>query len=151
MTRVEGRDPLVRADEIAVHLDAVLRPEARARHLGVARGTLCIMTARYVEVPVAVEIRASPPPDDFAPWDHVVEASLDVPSGCIAVHGPTDYFPEAPRIPIEPGTYRARMYFGGICTVSVDGLDGEDHYRVALWPAPTEAPKVLYTQGSGEW
>jgi transposase len=50
--------------------------EARARHLGVAYGTLCIHTAREFTVPVTIQIRASPPPDDFAQWDRVVEARV---------------------------------------------------------------------------
>jgi len=65
LTAVEGRDPLVRAEEIAAHVAAVLSPEAFARHLGVAHGTLCILTGRYVEVPVTVQIREAAPADDF--------------------------------------------------------------------------------------
>jgi hypothetical protein len=74
-----------------------------------------------------------------------VEANRDVPSSCIAVHGPTDYFADAPRIAMAPGAYRARVYYGGIATVSADELEGEDHYRVELWPEPesSAAPIVL--------
>lgn len=73
-----------------------------------------------------------------------MEASLDVPSGCIAVHGPTDYWPEAPRIAVAPGTYRACVFYGGMSTVSADELEGEDHYRVERWPelGPSTTPAV---------
>lgn len=152
LTRVKGRDELVRAEEIDAHVATVLSAEAHARHLGLARGTLCILTARYDEVPVTVEISHAPPPqDDFHLWDQVVEASLEIPPGCIAVHGPMDYWPEVPRIAVAPGTYQARVYFGGVYTVGADETDGEDHYRVALWPAPAAPPKVLHSQGTGRW
>lgn len=151
LTRVKGRDELVRAEEIDAHIATLLSPEAHARHLGVARGTLCILTARYDVVPVTVEIWHASPQDDFDRWDHVVEASLEIASGCIAVHGPWDYWPEVPRIAVAPGVYRARVYFGGVYTVSADEFDGEDHYRVALWPAPAAPPKVLHSRGTGTW
>jgi hypothetical protein len=152
LTRVEGRDPHRRSEEIAAHVAVVLSPEAFARQLGVARGTLCILTARYVDVPVTVQIQASAPTDDFAPWDRVVEASLEVPSGCIAVHGPTDFFLDVPRITVAPGSYRARVYYGGLATVSADELEGADHYRIELWPEPAARaapmPSVLHTRAS---
>ena len=30
--------------------------------------------------------------------------------------------------------YRARIYYGGLNSLSEDGLEGDDHYRVVLWP-----------------
>jgi hypothetical protein len=154
LTRVEGRDSNARANEIGMHVQAVLSPDAYARHLGVAHATLCILTARYVTVPLDVEIRAGPPgPEDFAGWDHVVEASLDLPSGCLVVRGPTDGPDEEHRIGLARGLYRARVYYGGVYTVSADELDGEDHYRVALWleAGPAVRPIVLHSGGSGRW
>ena len=29
--------------------------------------------------------------------------------------------------------YRARIYYGDLNSLSDDGLDGDDHYKVALW------------------
>jgi hypothetical protein len=42
--------------------------------------------------------------------------------------------PSAPRIAVAPGVYRARVSYGGLATVSADEMEGEDHYRVELWP-----------------
>ena len=54
-------------------------------------------------------------------------------------------------IAIPPDTYRARVYAGGIETVDEYMQDGEDHYRVVLWPAPHAAPALLYTAIDPPW
>jgi hypothetical protein len=142
-------------DQRVAALDAwvaqLLNEQARIRHLGVAPGVICILTARNMTVPVKVEVYTQAPPSDVEGWDQVVEASLEVPSGCLVVLGCTDYLPDAPRIAVEPGTYRARVYFGGIDTLSSDGLEGADHYQVALWPAPASEPVILLAKDGGAW
>jgi hypothetical protein len=72
-----------------------------------------------------------------------VEASINISSGRVVIAGCTDYFPDAIRIPVEPGTYRVRIYYGGLASISEDGLEGEDHYQVVLWPEKYSAPKIL--------
>ena len=42
-----------------------------------------------------------------------------------------------------PGRYRVRASFGGLATLSADGLDGDDHYHLQLWPATTGTVDVL--------
>lgn len=54
-----------------------------------------------------------------------------------------DYFPEAKHLPVSPGSYRVRVYYGGLNTLSADGLDGEDYYQVVLWPEKYRSPAVL--------
>lgn len=140
-----------RAEEIADAVALLLDPPAFARHLGVYPGVLCILTARNMDVPLTVEVYDTAPQDDLTDWDHVVEASLDVPSGCIRVSGGDGMFEASPEIRLAAGVYRARVYFGGIYTISNDGLDGSDHYRVVLWPGAPADPVVLHTAGSGGW
>ena len=110
-------------------------PEAVARDLAVAPGTRGIGTVRNATVPVVVEITDNKPDDDFNSWDQVTECSIEVTSGRLVVAGCTDYFPDAARIDVPPGSYRARIYSGNLNSLSDDGLDGDDHYRVALWNA----------------
>jgi len=43
----------------------------------------------------------------------------------------------------RPGWHRLRIYYGGLHTVSADGLGEDDHYQVVLWPAPASEPKTL--------
>jgi hypothetical protein len=117
--------------------------EVVVRMLAVASGTIGIGTVRNMEVPVIVEVRESKPKDEFASWDHVAECSIDVPSGRLDVAGCTDYFPDAARIELSPGCYRARVSYGGLDTLSEDGLEGNDRYEVVLWPAPSGEVRVL--------
>ena len=124
----------------------LLSQEARERHVGVAAGCVCLLTARAMPVPVEVIIAGEAPSTDFTGWDRVVEASLDLPSGCLVIHGVSEYFPAAPRLALEPGTYRVRASFGGLDTVSPDALEGADHYRVVLWPAKAAEPVILYVK-----
>jgi hypothetical protein len=118
--------------------------EAVDNLLALAPGTIGVGTARNMTVPVTVEILASQPEnEDFSEWDMVNECSIDVPTGQIVIAGCTEYFPDAARIKAAPGTYRAKIYYGKLETLSDDGLEGEDNYRVVLWPGESIKPKVL--------
>jgi hypothetical protein len=121
------------------------------RMLALAPGTIGVGTVRNTTVPVVVEVSKSEPMEDISPWDHVNECSIDLPSGQIVVAGCTDYFPDAARIKVSPGCYRARLFYGDLDTLSKDGLDGKDHYKVALWPALSgEAVVIKQRQGLKE-
>ena len=114
--------------------------DAVAQLLAVAHGVVGVGTARNMDVPVEVEVVDHAPIDDLLGWDRVNECTLEVPSGQIVIAGCTDYWPDATRIPVTQGTYRARVYYGELDSVSEDGMDGADHYRIALWPAPAVLP-----------
>jgi len=131
-------------DEAAVgNLSESWTEEATTRLLALAPGTIGIGTVRNMDVPVALEIHDQEPDDDSSEWDQVVEAELSVASGRIVVAGCTDYFPDAKRVELSPGNYRARVSYGGLDTLSGDGLSGEDHYRVQLWSAPPAPVRVV--------
>src|SRR5262245_31348180 len=109
--------------------------EATDNLLALAPGTIGVGTARNMDVPVTVQILDAAPTDkNFFEWDQVNECSIEAPSGSIVIAGCTDYFPDAARIPVEPGTYRARIYYGKLDALSEDGLEGNDHYKIVLWP-----------------
>ena len=131
-------------DEAATgDLSQTWNKEATERLLAVAPATIGIGTVRNTNVPVTLEIRADEPDDDSAEWDHVVEASLDVESGRIVVAGCTDYFPDATRIEVAPGSYRVRASYGALNTLSEDALSGDDRYRLQLWPATAINVRIL--------
>jgi hypothetical protein len=90
-------------------------------------------------VQVTVELASVSPDDSGAQWDRVVEASLEVPSGPLAIDGCTNYRPESsPHIEVAPGTYRVRVLYA-----AQDSLE-HDWYRFVLWPrAPYAAPSVI--------
>jgi hypothetical protein len=117
--------------------------EAVDRLLALAPGTVGVGTVRNVGVPVTIEVLDREPSVDAEKFDHVVECSIAVESGCIVAAGCTDYFSEAARIKVRPGSYRVRVYFEGLDSLSADGLRGNDRYHLQLWPAPTRPIAVL--------
>jgi hypothetical protein len=117
--------------------------QATADLLALAPGTIGIGTVRNMDVPVVIEVDDSEPVIDLDAWDQVVDCSIEAPSGQLVVAGCTDYFPDAKRIEVVPGPYRARIFYGALDTLSADGLDGSDHYRISLWLHPVEAPRFL--------
>ena len=108
------------------------------RHLAVADGIIAVGTVGYTDVPVVLELWDEEPPLDADSWDHVVDASLDVRSGLLAL---ADVSGEA-REPLEvaPGVYRVRTAAAGLD--GADEMDGGDRYRVQLWLAPAAEPEV---------
>ena len=78
----------------------------------VTPGTITVGTVRPMDVPVTIEIHDSEPTDDFALWEHINECSMNISSGKIVVAGCTEYFPDAARISVEAGNYRAKILYG---------------------------------------
>jgi hypothetical protein len=111
---------------------------------------IAVGTVRNMMVPLTIDVRETAPDDDLSNWDHVAECSFEVASGRIIVLGCTDDIVTASRISVEPGTYRARVYGGGFATLSANGLEGDDRYRVVLWPGPRRDAVVLkrWVQGA---
>lgn len=131
--------------------------EANARRLAITRDLLGIGTGVCDDIPIEVEIRKEAPrSDDFAVWSHVVEASIDLPTGRLAIDDCVDFRPESdprlssktyrsPHITIPPGKYRVRVLYGGLNEENMIKEFGEhdEHYRLILWPAPFAEPIVL--------
>lgn len=117
--------------------------QATSDLLALAPQIIGVGTVREMNVPATIEIHDSEPKEDAISWEQINECSIEIPSGKIVVAGCTDYFPDAARILVEPGTYRARIYYGDLDTLSEDGLDGNDKYKIALWRDEAVEPKVL--------
>jgi hypothetical protein len=111
-----------------------------------SKGAIAISTVRNMYVPVLIAIMKSGDFDDtisLDSWDHVVECSIEVLSDNLVVFGATDYYPDAPRIKIQPATYRAKIYYGGLSTLSENGLTGNDAYCIVLYPGSPISPRVI--------
>lgn len=107
--------------------------EAYKKMIVASDDALAVSTMRNMDVPVEVVVNDGKPsvvPDD---WDHIVQCNLGIPSGSLVVRGVSDYLPDAARIELESGQYTAWVLYGGLNTVSDDGLDGEDKYKIILW------------------
>jgi hypothetical protein len=134
----------IQDDEISCgDLSEAWSDEAMSRMLAVAPRAVGIGTVRNVNVPVSINLLAEEPQEPFTAYDHVTECSLEVKTGRIVVAGCTDYFPGAVRVGTAPGVYRVRAYYSGLASVSKDGLEGSDSYRLDLWPSTATAPRVL--------
>lgn len=108
-----------------------------------------IQPERNMTVPVELEILNFAPEEDSKDWDHIAEASLDLPSGKLQIEeccGETK-----DTLILHSGSYRIRAFYGGLDTLSFDGLEGDDHYKIVMWQAPFEDVKVLkeYKNGHG--
>ena len=120
--------------------DLVWDGQGLERHLGVSDGIVAVGTIGYTFLPVSVEVWDEVPALDLETWDHVGEASLDVRSGRLGLHGvegPSDLAPLA----VTAGWYRVRASTAGLD--GADEMDGGDRFRVQLWPAAPADPEVL--------
>lgn len=106
-------------------------------------GLIAVSTARDMEVPLEIVLADAAPDLYLDAWDHVVSCSIALPSGRLVVMGCTDDISTAARLSLPPGTYRARVMFAGLDTLSEDGLDGDDHYRVELWPGAAQTLSIV--------
>lgn len=109
--------------------------EAYRYMAAVVDGAIGLFTARSLDVPVEISICGSETPLDVDAWEHVVSCGIELRSGTLVVRGPSDYLPEAQRISVKPGYYAANLLYRGFDTLSEDGLDGDDYYRIVLWPS----------------
>ncbi|HEY0736465.1 MAG TPA: hypothetical protein VGD69_16235 [Herpetosiphonaceae bacterium] len=120
--------------------------QAHKDRLDVLPGLIAVATERFGgKVAVAIEVVPSEPIDPgFAAWDHVVECCLEVEAERVLLTSAESDISNAPEVPLPPGTYRARVYYGNLDSVSDElDLQGDDHYRIVLWPGAPMEPRVL--------
>lgn len=107
-----------------------------------AKNIIAVVPERDMIIPVRLEISDSAPPgDDFAAWNHIAEASLDLPSGRLLLDECCGE--RIDEISITPGSYRIRAYYGNLDKLSDDEMGGEDHYKLVIWAARFDDVKVL--------
>ena len=106
--------------------------EATENLIAVSDGVIGIGTARNMDVPVTVEITDKPISLLESDYDKINVATIQCNSGKLVVAGCTDYFPEASRISLVPGKYKAQIGYKCLNEISDDGLDGNDSYHVFL-------------------
>jgi hypothetical protein len=123
--------------------------EAMTDALAVSDQTLGIGTEINMYVDVTVELLDRTPGDAGDDFDHVVEASVEVPSGRIAILGCTDYLPDAARFEVPNGFVRVRASRANLANVRQPDEEGHDAPEAAeqvhlqIWPAPHSSPVVI--------
>lgn len=126
-------------------LSRLWTPQAVKNLLAVGNDAIGIGTVRNLDVPVTLEVSDGVPAiNDQEYFDQIVECSLYVPSGKVVVMGVTDFLPNAPTIEVAPGYYRVRILYANLGSVTEDGLDGEDSYRIEMWPDGSLDKGVLF-------
>jgi hypothetical protein len=73
-------------------------------------------------------------------YDHVVEGGIEIISGVIQILDCPTSNVEL-EVQVNPGSYRARIYSSNLA--SVDGDEGDDFYKIEIWPDSNTARKVL--------
>lgn len=113
----------------------------------IARPRLVVVEPlRNNTVPVHLAIALAPPANASDDWDHVVECSLEITSGQLAVSELGGNV--VMNAKVQPGWYRVRAQFRGLGTLSADGLRGQDEYHLVLWKQPKkEALRVIKRWG----
>ncbi len=97
-------------------------------------------------VAVTLELHTRAPRPDADQFDNVVEASLKATSGRLVILGCTDYFPDAQRIPAEPGWLRVRVSRWNLRNaaraghLSDDDAETMERLRIQVWPDPRRPP-----------
>jgi len=117
--------------------------ESHRNRIVVSDGIVAIRTSRNMNVPVEIEIVKNKPDIVQTEWEVISECSINVSSNKLVLMGCTDYFPEATRIQIEPGLYGVFALYNNLSDLSDDGLDGNDVYKLVLWPEKTVIPLSL--------
>ena len=122
--------------------------KAYKQMVDVSNGVVSLATARNLDVPIEVVVCDIEPSEDTGSWDHVVQCGINLPTGRLIVRGVSDYLPDTKRIELKPGQYSVWLLYGELNTLSDDGLEGNDHYKVLLWPSSTPLTlEVLKSSG----
>ncbi|MFF5701285.1 hypothetical protein ACFY7H_02040 [Streptomyces sp. NPDC012794] len=116
--------------------------------LGVMEDALAIGTAVNDTVAVSVHVLADQPHYDSDDFDHIVEASLHVPSGRLIVMGCTDYLDDAARFEVPAGRTRARASRRNLAAAvrrleSDEEPEATEEVRLQTWPAPFSVPHIV--------
>jgi hypothetical protein len=107
--------------------------EDTRRRIKTAPYVVVIQPERNMTVAVEIEIHDLEPEYASDEWDHIAEASLQLPTGLLQVHECTGG--SVAEFEVTPGWYRIRSFYGGFDTID-DYVEGDDYYKVVLWPAP---------------
>ena len=110
------------------------------RFIGTAGGLVDLLTpgTRNAETAMRVEVWTAEPPADTEEWFDEVDVDLDVPDGRLVFQAPES----GGQIPVEvpAGSYRARVCGAGYTETVDAGADGDDFYRLRLWPRDRRRP-----------
>jgi hypothetical protein len=117
--------------------------DAFNERLAIGEGILGVGTECYGPVKGEVHlISGTNNQDTLHAYDHVVEAGIEVKSGAIQILDCPNSNVEL-ELNIKPGTYRVRIYSSNL--PSVEGDEGDDYYKIEIWP-DTKMERIVLKQ-----
>ncbi|MBJ6802674.1 hypothetical protein [Geomonas propionica] len=119
------------------------------RRIKIADHVVVICPERNMEVPVHIRLFDKDPGFTLGQWDHIAEAPLLIQSGILEVHECTGS--DLAAFSVAPGQYRIRSMHCSLGQLSEDGLEGEDHYQVDIWPSQTKTMIIIKQWEEGNW
>ncbi|NJL02496.1 MAG: hypothetical protein HC910_18790 [Spirulinaceae cyanobacterium SM2_1_0] len=99
----------------------------------VCSGVVVVQPVRNMTVPVEIQIYDADPEFHFNEWQHIVEAPLQLTKGRIEIHECTGG--SLASLPAPSLNCMVRALFKGLDTLSENGLEGKDFYRVQIFPS----------------
>lgn len=115
--------------------------EAFDAQLAVGNGVLGIGTGSYGVIHGELTILPKLSENtDFASYDHVVEGSINIKSGVVQILDCPNSTLEL-EAKVQPGSYRVRVYSSNLASVTDD--NGDDFYKIEIWPAERSDRLVL--------
>jgi hypothetical protein len=117
--------------------------EAMAQMLLTSRTAAHLGTLRNITVPVVVHCASERPVLDLSAYDHAVTASLETPSGEVAIMGCTDSLDDARRFPINTTSLQLLYLVSGASSVTDESGPADDLYEIYLWPGPKVGVELL--------
>ena len=118
-------------------------PDAYKARLSTAYDILGISTESFGHIKAELEVLdQADTQTNFNKYDHVAEAGITIQSGLLQVLNFPQY-KSCLKLIIAPGKYRVRIYSSGLANVDTEADEGQDYYRIAMWPDNNMERKVL--------
>lgn len=115
--------------------------KALNERLALTNGVIGVKTESYGNIKGEIEILNHENTDlNLDNYDHVVEAGIHIQSDKLQILDSPNSHIEV-SIKIIPGIYRVRIYSYNLNSVIDD--DGNDYYRIEIWPSKETERKVL--------
>lgn len=124
--RTENQEDKLLTDRLIANNDLLT---ARTGSYGHIRGELFILETENKSI-------------DLEKYDHIVEGGLEVTSGKLQISDCPNYIVEM-AIGINNGRYKVRIYSSNLASTDIDENDGNDRYRIEVWPDGGQEIKVI--------
>jgi len=123
--------------------DSFWTEKAHNQRLAMEDGVIGIGIQSYGHVKGELNLLSSVNNDkDYSKYDHIVEGGLNVKSGTLQVLDCPNSEVEL-ELKIKPGKYRVRVYSSNLVTADMDEVEGNDQYKIEIWPDSNMERKVL--------